>query len=99
MYPTQRQTDTQRAAHETIAAECSDLTMPATNAAWAGVALVFFWPLGIAALHQSSQVTPLWLTGDHEAAEEASEKARAYGSYALGLFVWTALVVATILWP
>jgi hypothetical protein len=97
MFPTQRTTDTVRPAHEMIN-ERGSQDMPATNGAWAGIGLVFFWPFGIIALHHSVRVAGLWCAGDLEAAEEASDKARTYGSYALGLFVWTALVAAAILW-
>lgn len=92
MYPRQRNTDT------STTPDPNAPDMPDPHAGWAGVGLVFFWPLGIVALHHASRVTGLWLTGDHAGAHHASERARALGSLALGVWTWAVLVCALVAW-
>jgi hypothetical protein len=72
--------------------------MPDTHAGCAGVALVFFRPLRILALHHASRVTELWLTGDHAGAHHASARTRALGSLALDVWTWALLVSALVAW-
>ncbi|MCX2966190.1 CD225/dispanin family protein [Gordonia aquimaris] len=68
--------------------------MPATNVGWAVAAVIFFWPLAFAAFTHSSNVTGLWLSGDHIAAEDASRRAKTLGKVALA--IWAVLTVAVI---
>lgn len=68
--------------------------IPPTNAGWAVVAVIFFWPLAFTAFTASSNVTRLWLMGDHAGAQAASEQAKRMGKIAL--IVLAVLVVLYI---
>ncbi|MEO6880209.1 MAG: CD225/dispanin family protein [Mycobacteriaceae bacterium] len=57
--------------------------IPPTNAGWAVVATIFFWPLAFVAFTASSNVTRLWMMGDYAGAQAASEQAKRMGKIAL----------------
>ena len=44
-------------------------TLPSSNAGWAVVAVIFFWPLAIPAFNHALKVHPLWLMGDVQGAQ------------------------------
>ena len=57
---------------------------PPSNLVLALVGLLLFWPLGIPALVQAARVNPQWSAGEEDAAREASERARRWGTRAVG---------------
>ncbi|MET4049769.1 MULTISPECIES: CD225/dispanin family protein [unclassified Rhodococcus (in: high G+C Gram-positive bacteria)] len=77
--------------------------MPPSNAGWAVVAVIFFWPLAISAFNHALKVHPLWLIGDIQGAEYSSKRAGFFGKLSLGIFfgffllyiLFIALIVAT----
>lgn len=73
---------------------------PASNAGWAVVSLVFFWPLAFAAFNHAFEVYPLWATGDVEGARSASRRVRWLGQLSLwiaGGLLLLAVILYTIL--
>lgn len=60
--------------------------MPPSNAGWAVVAVIFFWPLAISAFNHALKVHPLWLIGDIQGAEYSSKRAGFFGKLSLGIF-------------
>ncbi|CCQ15369.1 putative uncharacterized protein [Rhodococcus sp. AW25M09] len=72
-------------------------TLPASNAGWAVVAVIFFWPLAIPAFNHALKVHPLWLMGDAQGAHYSSNRAGFFGKLSLGVFaVFIALYIAFI---
>lgn len=64
---------------------------PPSNIGWAVAALLFFWPISFSAFTHSSNVFPMWSTGDHQGAQYASDRAKQLGKIAL--IVWAVLIV------
>jgi len=56
---------------------------PTGNLGWAIAAVVFFWPLAIAAFISYGKVDELWYRGDWAGAQQASESVKRYGIIAL----------------
>ncbi|QII02299.1 CD225/dispanin family protein [Rhodococcoides fascians A21d2] len=50
--------------------------LPSSNAGWAVVAIIFFWPLAIPAFNHALKVHPLWMMGDVQEAELFVESGR-----------------------
>jgi hypothetical protein len=63
---------------------------PPGHLGWAITALVFFWPLAIAAFISYSRVESSWYRGDIAGAQQASEAVKRYGVIALcvGVALW-----------
>lgn len=61
--------------------------LPSSNAGWAVVAVIFFWPLAIPAFNHALKVHPLWLSGDVQGAQHSSNRAGFFGKLSLGIFV------------
>jgi hypothetical protein len=67
---------------------------PPDHLAWAIVAILFFWPLAIAAFIQRNKIQPAWMMGDVATATKASNDTKKYGIIALCIgLVWIALVI------
>ncbi|KAA0923259.1 CD225/dispanin family protein [Rhodococcus sp. IEGM 1341] len=62
-------------------------TLPSSNAGWAVVAIIFFWPLAIPAFNHALKVHPLWMMGDAQGAFYSSNRAGFFGKLSLGIFV------------
>ncbi|MBY4129285.1 CD225/dispanin family protein [Rhodococcus fascians] len=60
--------------------------LPASNAGWAVVAVIFFWPLAIPAFNHALKVFPLWSMGDVQGAQYSSQRAAFFGKLALIIF-------------
>lgn len=58
-------------------------TPPPGHLGWAITAIVFFWPLAIAAFINYSRVEPLWYRGDWAGAQRASDAVKRFGVIAL----------------
>lgn len=68
--------------------------LPQNNVGWAVAALIFFWPLAFSAFKHSSNVVPLWLTGDYAGAQNAADQAKRLGKIAL--IVWAVFLVLLV---
>lgn len=101
MYPNQPDTSTYNA----FANVPDSNQAPKSNVGWAVAAVVFFWPLAFSAFTHSSNVYPLWATGDITGAQHASARARKLGLISLAIsvvvtiatFVLYAVLVAWIM--
>ena len=62
-------------------------TLPSSNAGWAVVAIIFFWPLAIPAFNHALKVHPLWMMGDAQGALYSSNRAGFFGKLSLWIFV------------
>lgn len=62
---------------------------PANNLVWAILAVLCFWPLGIASVVNAAKVNPLMANGDVEGARAASRKAKNYA-------IWSAVVAGAV---
>ena len=77
--------------------------LPSSNAGWAVVAIIFFWPVAIPAFNHALKVHPLWMMGDVQGAQYSSNRAAFFGKLSLGIFfvlivlyfAFIALVVAS----
>jgi hypothetical protein len=70
---------------------------PPGNLAWAIVAVLFFWPLAIAAFINYGKVDSLWYRGDWAGAQRASAAVKRYGIIALCIgLAWIAIVIAVV---
>lgn len=58
-------------------------TPPPGHLGWAITAVIFFWPLAIAAFINYSRVESLWYRGDWAGSQRASEAVKRYGVIAL----------------
>ncbi|OZE29091.1 hypothetical protein CH278_19705 [Rhodococcus sp. 05-2254-5] len=71
--------------------------LPASNAGWAVVAVIFFWPLAIPAFNHALKVHPLWSMGDVQGAQYSSQRAAFFGKLSLIIFgVFIVLYLAFI---
>ncbi|MGF0313095.1 CD225/dispanin family protein [Rhodococcus sp. IEGM1428] len=61
-------------------------SLPSSNAGWAVVAVIFFWPLAIPAFNHALKVHPLWMMGDVQGAEYSSNRAGFFGKLSLIIF-------------
>jgi hypothetical protein len=70
---------------------------PPDHLGWAIVAILFFWPLAIAAFIQRNKIQPAWMMGDVATAQKASNDTKKYGiiSLCIGL-VWIAIVIIAV---
>ncbi|MCX5044828.1 CD225/dispanin family protein [Aldersonia sp. NBC_00410] len=68
--------------------------MPSPHAGWAAAAVIFFWPLAFSAFSQSSKVVALWVVGDFQGAQNASNRAKRLGKIAL--LLWAVITVGFI---
>ncbi|BAH55692.1 hypothetical protein W59_03901 [Rhodococcus opacus RKJ300 = JCM 13270] len=59
---------------------------PSSNAGWAVVSVLFFWPLAFSAFHHAFEVYPRWAEGDLDGAEYASRRVRKLGQLSLWIF-------------
>lgn len=74
---------------------------PPSNLGWAIVAVIFFWPLAIAAFINYAKIDSLWYRGDVQGARAASDATKRYGIIALcvgiGLIVlWLVFAIAVV---
>ncbi|OZC97606.1 hypothetical protein CH275_26265 [Rhodococcus sp. 06-235-1A] len=60
--------------------------LPSSNAGWAVVAIIFFWPLAIPAFNHALKVHPLWMMGDVQGAQYSSSRAGFFGKLSLIIF-------------
>jgi len=58
---------------------------PPGNLGWAVTAVIFFWPLAIAAFINYARVESRWYRGDAVGAQHASDAVKRYGVIALGV--------------
>jgi hypothetical protein len=67
---------------------------PPTHMAWAILATVLFWPLGLAAIMHAARVPKRWAGGDRPGAMRASETAKLLAALATGCGVlWWGVVL------
>lgn len=68
---------------------------PPNNVGWAVASVIFFWPLAFSAFTHSMNVFPMWMSGNHQGAMAASERAKTLGKISLGIFIglWVLLIV------
>lgn len=66
---------------------------PPSNVGWAVAAVVFFFPFAFVAFSNALNVFPLWAQGDLNAAQEASNKAKFWGWFAIGAYIVSTLIV------
>jgi len=59
---------------------------PPSQAGWAVVSALFFWPLAFSAFTHAFNVYPLWARGDVAGAKAASDRVRRLGQISLWLF-------------
>jgi hypothetical protein len=75
--------------------------MPPSHLAMAIMAVIVFWPVGLAAIINAARVDRFVFTGDFSAADEASTKAAKFSKIAfgvaIGLFVLYVVVYAIII--
>jgi hypothetical protein len=73
---------------------------PPSHLGWAIVAIVFFWPLAIAAFINYGRIESSWYRGDSAGAQRASDNVKKYGVIALvigiALFVLWIVLAATV---
>jgi len=61
---------------------------------WCIVAILFFWPLAIAAFIQRGKIQPAWMSGQYAVAQKASADTKKYGVIALIIgLCWIGLVI------
>lgn len=60
---------------------------PPSNAGWAVVTILFFWPLAFSAFSRLHEIYPRWAMGDFQGAQEASDRVKLFGKIALGIFI------------
>lgn len=60
---------------------------PPSNAGWAVATILFFWPLAFVAFNHLHAIYPRWAMGDHQGAQEASDRVKTLGKIALGIFL------------
>jgi Interferon-induced transmembrane protein len=60
---------------------------PPSNAGWAVACVLFFWPLAFTAFTHLHNVYPRWAMGDHQGAQEASDRVKSLGKIALWIFI------------
>jgi hypothetical protein len=74
---------------------------PPGHLGWAITAVIFFWPLAIAAFINYSRVESLWYRGDPAGAQRASDAVKRYGVIALciglAIIVLYAILAAAVL--
>lgn len=69
---------------------------PPSNAGWAVVSLLFFWPLAFTAFTHAFNVFPLWASGDAPAARDASDRVRRLGQISLWIAGAVLVLLATL---
>ena len=92
--PDERTTRTEPPADGT--AGLSARSRPTSNAGWAVVSVLFFWPLAFSAFHHAFEVYPRWADGDIDGAEYASRRVRKLGQLALWIFGGLLLLVIVL---
>lgn len=90
--PTQR--DMFGLADQPLVSDSKDASPPASNAGWAVVSLLCFWPLAFSAFTHAFNVFPLWASGNTEGARYASDRVRRLGQ--LSLWIAGALLVLLV---
>ena len=71
--------------------------VPPSNAGWAVVAILFFWPVAFSAFNHLHDIVPKWLMGDYQGAQYASERVKALGKIALWVGIGL-MVFAFVMW-
>ncbi len=60
---------------------------PPSNAGWAVACIIFFWPVAFTAFNHLHNIYPSWAMGDHQGAQEASDRVKKLGKIALWIFL------------